>query len=64
MPAGNNMECRKCGSRIFLVEKTTRCAQVDGKTIEELPSMWGNRECVRCTNLLLHLCFGKLREEE
>jgi len=44
-----NTRCKKCGSRIFLVDETITHLEIDGEIVKELGSGdLHNRNCLRC----------------
>lgn len=53
------MRCKKCGSRIFLVDETITHLEINGEIVKELGSGdLHNRNCLRCTEPL-YLCTRK-----
>ena len=45
------MRCKKCGSRVFLVDETITHLEIDDEIVKELGSGdLHNRNCLRCTH--------------
>ena len=43
------MKCKKCGSKVFLVDETVTHVQVDDEIVKSHPGDLDNANCVRCT---------------
>lgn len=43
------MKCKKCGSKVFLMDETVTHLEVDGEIVKTYPGDLANRNCVRCT---------------
>lgn len=58
-------KCEKCGSRVFFVNETSTCLEVDGEIIKALgEGGLNNRNCVRCTYPKLYAKYGRYEVDE
>jgi predicted nucleic-acid-binding Zn-ribbon protein len=57
------MTCKKCGSRIFLVDETITHLEINGEIVKELGSGdLHNRNCLRCTHPEIYQDYVQLDE--
>ena len=57
------MRCKKCGSRIFLVDETITHLEIAGEIVKQLGSGdLHNRNCLRCTHPDIYADYAHLDE--
>jgi hypothetical protein len=60
----NVPKCKKCGSKIFLVDETITHLEIDGEIVKELGSgHLQTRNCLKCTHPDLYEDYTHLDEE-
>ena len=56
--------CKKCGSKVFLVDETITHLEIDGEIVKQLGSGdLHNKNCLRCTHPDIHEDYKHLDEE-
>ena len=57
------MRCKKCGSRIFLVDETITHLEINGEIVKELGTGdLHHRNCLRCTHPEIYKDYAHLDE--